>query len=66
MSEGSARNLAPPLRRQLHDLPVQPDVLYLHPLGSASWYTRYGSARKRTYSNQPIFLFPKQNGRRFD
>jgi hypothetical protein len=39
---------------------------YLHLLGSASWCTRYGSARKRTYSNQPIFLFPEQNGRRFD
>jgi hypothetical protein len=38
----------------------------LDPLGSASWCTLYGSARKRTYSNQPIFLFPKQNGCRFD
>jgi hypothetical protein len=38
----------------------------MHPLGSVSWCTRYGLARKQTYSNQPIFLFPKQNGRRFD
>jgi hypothetical protein len=41
-------------------------TFYLHPLGSTSWYTLYGSARKQTYSNQLIFLFPGQNGRRFD
>jgi hypothetical protein len=38
----------------------------MHPLGSTSWCTRYGSACKRTYSIQPIFLFLEQNGRRFD
>jgi hypothetical protein len=38
----------------------------LHPLGSASWCTRYGPAHKWTYSNQPIFLFLDQNGCRFD
>jgi hypothetical protein len=65
VSEGSAPNLAP-LRRQLHDLLLRPDVYYLYPLGSASWCTCYGSARKRNRSNQPIFLFPNQNGRRFD
>jgi hypothetical protein len=58
-------NLAPS-QQWLHDFPLWPDVFYSHPLGSASLCTRYGSARKRTYSNQPIFLFPKQNGRRFD
>jgi hypothetical protein len=63
--EGSAPN-STPLRRRLHDLLLRPDECYLHPVGSASWCTRYGSVRKRTYSNQPIFLFPKQNGRRFD
>jgi hypothetical protein len=64
-SDGSVPDLAS-FRRQLHDLPLRPDVYYLHPLGFASWCTRYGFARKRTYSNQPIFLFPKQNGCRFD
>jgi hypothetical protein len=38
----------------------------LHPLGSTSWCTHYSSARKRTYSNQPTFLLPEQNGRRFN
>jgi hypothetical protein len=65
MSEGSAPNLTP-LRRLLHDLLLRPDECYLHPLGSASWCTLYGSACKRTYSNQPIFLFLEQNGRKFD
>jgi hypothetical protein len=64
-SDGSAPNLAP-FHRQLHDLPLRPDVYYLHPLGSASWCTHYGSTRKQTYSSQLIFLFPEQNGRRFD
>jgi hypothetical protein len=64
-SDGSAANLAP-FQRQLHDLPLRPDVYSLHPLGFASWCTHCGSTRKRTYSNQPIFLFPEQNGRRFD
>jgi hypothetical protein len=36
----------------------------LHMLGSVSWCTRYGFARKQTYSNKPIFLFPEQNGHR--
>jgi hypothetical protein len=65
VSDGSAPNLAP-FRRQLHELPLRLDAYYLHSLGSASWCTRYGSARKRTYSNQPIFLIPEQNDRRFD
>jgi hypothetical protein len=56
VSNGPAPNLAP-FQRRLHDLPLQPDVFCLHPLGSVSWCTRYGSARKQTYSNQPIFLF---------
>jgi hypothetical protein len=64
VSEVPVPNLAP-FRRQLYDLPLWFDVLNLHPLGSASWCTRYGSARKRTYSNQLIFLFPEQNGRMF-
>jgi hypothetical protein len=64
-TDGSAPPLAP-FRRRLHNLLLQFDNLYLHLLGSASWCTRYGSARKQTYSNQPIFLFPEQNGRRFD
>jgi hypothetical protein len=38
----------------------------MHLLGSASWCTRYGSERNWTYSNQPIFLFPEQNVRKFD
>jgi hypothetical protein len=38
----------------------------LHPLGSASWCTGYVSACKRTYPNQPIFMFPNYIGRRFD
>jgi hypothetical protein len=65
MLDGSTPNLAPS-RRRLYDLSLRPDVFYLHQLGSASWCTRYGSAHKRTYSNQPIFLFPELNGRRFD
>jgi hypothetical protein len=65
VSDGSTPNLAP-LQRRVYDLPLRPDDPYLHPLGSTSWCTRYGSVRKRTYSNQPIFLFPEQNGCRFD
>jgi hypothetical protein len=60
------RLIKPPFQRRLHDLPLRLDDPYWHPLGSTSWCTRYGSVHKRTYSNQPIFLFLEQNGRRFD
>jgi hypothetical protein len=60
------RLIYPPFQQRLRDLPLRLDDPYLHPLGSASWCTRYGSARKRTNSSQSIFLFPKQNGLRFD
>jgi hypothetical protein len=59
------RQIYPPFQQRVHDLPLRLDDPYLHPLGSASWCTSYGSVRKQTYSNQPIFLFPEQNGRRF-
>jgi hypothetical protein len=59
-------NISVCLTNTNNDLLLRPDVFYFPPLGSASWCTRYGSARKRTYSIQRIFLFPKQNGHRFD
>jgi hypothetical protein len=42
VSGGFAPNLAPLFRRRLYDLPLRLDDLYAHPLGSASWCTRYG------------------------
>jgi hypothetical protein len=66
LCQRAPRLILAPLRRQLHDLLLRSHECCLHPLGSTSWCTRYGFARKWTYSNQPIFLFPEQNGRRFD
>jgi hypothetical protein len=52
VNKGPTPNLAPYNGNSITFLYV-----LVHPLGST---------RKQTYSDQPIFLFPEQNGHRFD